>query len=84
MRNGAAPERRREAIRTRIAAGQIPTVLSAEEPTWIPSSYGPGGRPACCHFCGEAIGADEALLVREGEQGHPACEAAWRDLVSAP
>jgi len=75
--------RRRETIRDRIARGQLPAALPAEEPTWIPSAYGPGGAPARCHYCGDPIGADEELLVRDGEQTHPGCEEAWRDLVTA-
>lgn len=82
MIDSAASERRRQTIRTRIAAGQLPAALRAEEPTWIPSAYAAGGGPARCHYCGEAIGADEALLVRDGEQCHPECEQAWRDLVT--
>jgi len=82
MADGAAPERRRQKINERIAAGRLPASLNAEEPTWIPSSYVVGGEPADCHFCAEAIHADEALLVRDGEQCHPACEQAWRELVT--
>jgi len=82
MTNGAAEARRRETIRRRIAAGELPDALAAEEPTWIPSSYPAGGRAARCRYCGEAISAGEALLVRDGEQGHSECEEAWRDLVT--
>jgi hypothetical protein len=83
MTEGAATERRRQKIRERITAGRLPASLNAEEPTWIPSSYVVGGEPAACHFCAEAIDADEALLVRDGAQCHPECEEAWRELVTA-
>ena len=82
MTNGATDARRRETIRTRIGAGQLPAALKGEEPTWIPTSYPPGGKPAPCHYCGESIRGDEALLMRDEEQCHPGCEESWRDLVT--
>lgn len=54
----------------------------AEEPTWIPTPYAVGRGPSTSHYCGEEIGADEALLIRDGERCHRECEEAWRDLVT--
>ena len=82
MTDGQATERRRQRIRDRIMAGRLPGAPNAEEPTWIPTPYAVGGGPTTCHYCGEEIGADEALLVRDGERCHPGCEEAWRDLVT--
>ena len=82
MTDGADTERRRQKIQERIRAGRLPPSLGAEEPTWIPTPYAVGRGPVTCHYCGEDIGADEALLVRDGERCHPACEEAWRDLVT--
>lgn len=82
MTDGAATERRRQKIQERITARRLPASLGAEEPTWIPTPYAVGSGPATCHYCGEAIGADEALLVRDGERCHPECEEAWRELVT--
>jgi hypothetical protein len=82
MTDGGDRERRRQMIQARIATGSLPAALSGEEPTWIPSAYALGGGPATCHYCGEAIGAAEAILVRDGERTHPSCEEAWRDLVT--
>jgi len=83
MSESAASARRRQTIENRIGRHQLPAVLRGEEPTWIPSAYAAGGGPARCHYCGDPIAADEALLVRDDEQAHPACEEAWRDLVTA-
>ena len=82
MTDGPAPERRRQKIRERITAGILPARIGAEEPTWIPTPYAVGRGPDTCHYCGEEIGADEALLIRESERCHPECEEAWRDLVT--
>jgi hypothetical protein len=82
MTDGATTERRRQKIQERIAAGHRPESPDAEEPTWTPTPHAVGSGPATCHYCGEPIGADEALLVRDGETCHPACEEAWRDLVA--
>jgi hypothetical protein len=82
MTNGAATERRRQKTQERIRAGRLPASLNAEESTWIPTPYAVGTGPAACHYCDEAIGADEALLVRDGEACHPACEEVWRDIVT--
>jgi hypothetical protein len=82
MTDGAATERRRQKIKGRVTAGLLPAALGAEEATWIPTSYAVGRGPVTCHYCGEDIGPDEALLVRDGERCHPACEEAWRDLVT--
>src|SRR5262245_24053185 len=82
MTDGAADERRRQRIEARIASGALPGALRAEEPTWIPTSYVVGQAAPVCHYCGEPIGADEALLVRDRETCHPACEEAWRDRVT--
>ena len=82
MTDGAARERRRRTIQQRIAAGRLPAILAAEEPTWIPAAYTVGDGPTTCHFCAEAIGAREELLVRGGERCHVSCEEAWRDLVT--
>lgn len=82
MADGAATERRRDKIEARITARLLPASRGSEEPTWIPTPYAVGRGPLACHYCGEAIGADEALLVRDGERCHPECEGAWRDLVT--
>lgn len=82
MTDGAVIERRRQKIQKRIAAGLLPASLDAEEPTWIPTPYAVGRGPATCHYCGEEIGADEALLIRDGERCHPECEEARRDLLT--
>ena len=81
MTDGAATARRQK-IQERIAVRLLPASLGAEESTWIPTPYAVGSEPATCHYCAEAIGVDEALLVRDGETCHPACEEAWRDLVT--
>ena len=82
MTNGAASERRRQKIQERTTAALLPASLDAEESTWIPTAYAVGRGPVTCHYCGEEIGADEALLIRDGERCHPECEEAWRDLVT--
>src|SRR5262245_32916516 len=82
MNDSAASARRRRKIQEAITAGRLPRVLAAEEPTWIPTPYAVGAGPTTCHFCGEVIGSDEALLVRDGERCHPDCEEGWRDLVT--
>jgi hypothetical protein len=82
MTEGQASERRRRKIQDRIKARRLPTSLTGEEPTWIPTPYAVGRGPAMCHYCSEEIGADEALLIRESEQCHSSCEEAWRDLVT--
>jgi hypothetical protein len=33
-----------------------------------PDSLRRGAGPVTCHYCGEEIGADEALLIRDGER----------------
>jgi hypothetical protein len=82
MNEGAASARRRRKIQEAITAGRLPRALAVEAPTWIPTAHVVGGGPPTCHYCGEAIGPDEALLVRDGQQCHPDCEEAWRDLVT--
>jgi hypothetical protein len=82
MTDNAASERHRTKIQERIRAGRLPASLTAEEPTWIPSSYVVERGSIVCHFCGEEIGADDALLVRDGAHCHSDCEESWRDLVT--
>jgi hypothetical protein len=82
MTHGQAQERRRHSIQDRIAARLLPASLNAEDPTWIPTPYAVGRDPMTCHYCAEEIDADEALLVREDQRCHSACEEAWRDLVT--
>ena len=82
MTDGVVIERRRQKIQEKITAGLLPASLGAEESTWIPTPYAVGRGPVTCHYCGEGIGADEALLIRDGEECHPECEEAWRDLVT--
>ena len=61
-----------------------PAELSAEESTWIPTPHVTTRSPITCHYCSEPVAADEALLIRDGETCHPACEEAWRNLVAGP
>ncbi len=37
---------------------------------------------ATCHYCGEPIGADGALLIWDTATGHAECEETWRDLAT--
>jgi hypothetical protein len=82
MTDTAIKERRRQKIQERITTRLLPASLDAEEPTWIPTPYALGRGPATCHYCGEEIGDEEALLVRDGDRCHPACEEGWRELVT--
>ena len=68
MTDGVVIERRRQKIQEKITAGLLPASLGAEESTWIPTPYAVGRGPVTCHYCGEGIGADEALLIRDGEE----------------
>ena len=68
--------------RSGSTAALLPASLDAEEPMWIPTPYVVGRGPITCHYCGEEISVDEALLIGDGESCHPECEKAWRDLVA--